>query len=193
MRSTVPTNVPKNSFDWLQTVSSKILVLFGWKVTGEFPNQKKFILVVAPHTSNWDFIIAMLVMMTLNIKVTFMGKHSIFIGPFGRLLKRLGGVPIERDHPHGIVGQMVSLFAKKEQMILGLAPEGTRSKTVEWKKGFLYIAKQADVPVVPIGLDFSKKEILIMPPQQIKDDIDRSLVEIKALYHHVCAKNPHLV
>jgi len=162
-------------------------------VSGSLPNKQKFVVIVAPHTSNWDFIVAILVMLALNIKVTFMGKKSIFVGPLRWLLVKLGGVAIDRQHPQGIVGQMVALFKRQEKLVLGLAPEGTRSKTKEWKKGFLYIAQKANVPVIPISLDFNKKVIAILPAQQVSDDVEQSLTNIKALYKDVCAKNPHLV
>ncbi len=189
----IPEELPKANHNLAKKLARKILTVSGWQVVGQFPKEKKFILIVAPHTSNWDFIVAMLVMLALNINVRFMGKKSIFIGPFKWLLESLGGVAIDRQHPHGIVGQMVSLFNNSEKMILGLAPEGTRSKTVEWKKGFLYIANQANVPVIPISLDFAKKEVEILPQHQVCHDIDKSLTQIKSLYSQVCAKNPHLV
>jgi len=171
----------------------KTLSLFGWKITGNFPQEKKFILIVAPHTSNWDFIISMLVMLSLNLKITFMGKKSIFIGPFKWLLTKLGGIAIDRAHSQGVAGQMVSLFEQQEKMILGLSPEGTRSKTTQWKTGFLVIAKKAKVPVVPIRLDFLKKEVEILPMYQVNKDIDEALLDIKSKFDGVCAKNPQLV
>ncbi len=189
----VPAQLARNNFVIAAWFAQKCLAFFNWRVVGRFPEQQKFVLIVAPHTSNWDFIVAILVMLALDIRVTFLGKDSIFIGPFKWLLEKLGGVGVERSHPHGVVGQMISLFASRKKMILGLAPEGTRSKTLEWKKGFLHIAKQANVPVVPISLDFSKKEVAIMPAQQVTDDLDASLQQIKALYQGVCAKKPHLV
>lgn len=193
MFENIPQELPKAQFNLTKKLARKILTVSGWHVIGQFPKEKKFILIVAPHTSNWDFIISMLVMLALNIKVTFLGKNSIFVGPLKWLLESLGGVAIDRQHPHGIVGQMVSLFNQSDKMILGLSPEGTRSKTIEWKKGFLYIAQQANVPVIPITLDFAKKEVGILPQQQVSNDIDKSLAEIKSLYRQVCAKNPHLV
>jgi len=186
-------NVPQTKYYYLSAFARKVLKAIGWQVTGTFPEEKKFILAVAPHTSNWDFIIAMLVVLALNLKVTFLGKKSIFVGPLKWLLEKLGGVGIDREHPHGVVGQMVELFNQREKMVIGLSPEGTRSKTKEWKKGFLYIAQQANVPVVPISLDFRKKEISILAPEVISEDIDDALKHIKSLFNDVCAKNPHLV
>lgn len=189
----VPRDLPRHNFTLVKPIAAQCLKFIGWKVRGKFPEQKKIILIVAPHTSNWDFFIAMLVMFALDIKVTFLGKHTIFVWPVNRLLRSLGGVPIERSSSHGVVKQMSNLFEEREQMILGLAPEGTRSKTRDWKRGFLHIALASNVPVVPISLDFKKKEVEIKPAQVVSSDMDASLAKIKALYSDVCAKNPHLV
>lgn len=189
----LPACVPQTQYRFLSFLAEKILSLMGWNIAGHFPQKSKFILAVAPHTSNWDFIISMLVMLALNLKVTFMGKSSIFIWPVKRLLIKLGGVAIERNHPNGIVGQMVSLFNERHSMVLGLSPEGTRSKTKEWKTGFLIIANKANVPIIPISLDFQKKEVEIYNEFYVDKDIKQALKEVKDIYAGVCAKNPHLV
>jgi 1-acyl-sn-glycerol-3-phosphate acyltransferase len=191
--SKVPDDVPQTHYKLIQKSAGILLSALGWKITGRFPQEKKFILIVAPHTSNWDFIISMLVMLSLNLKVTFLGKKSIFIGPFKWLLIKLGGVAIDRTHHQGVAGQMVKLFKQREKMILGLSPEGTRSKINQWKTGFLVIAKKANVPIVPIRLDFAKKEVEILPIYQVDKDIDEALIEIKDKFVDVCAKNPQLV
>ena len=185
--------MPRTNHRVINRIARKILSLCGWKIKGELPEQKKFILAVAPHTSNWDFLIGIAVMLTLNLKLSFLGKDSIFIGPFGTLLRNLGGIAVERTHRHGVVGQMVEEFNQREQMILGLAPEGTRRKTKQWKTGFLIIAQQAKVPVLPVSLDFSKREVNIMPSQTITEDIEQELVHFKRHFENVCAKNPHSV
>lgn len=189
----VPPSLPKHEFKLMQRSAQYVLNCWGWKITGQFPNKKKLLIIVAPHTSNWDFIISMLVMFALNLRISFMGKSNIFIWPLSKLLKAWGGIAIDRSHPHGTVGQMTQLFQEREQLVLGLAPEGTRSKTVQWKKGFLHIALKSNTPIVPVSLDFKKKEVAIMPAQIVSSDIDGSLEQIKALYQGVCAKNPHLV
>ncbi|MCO4800016.1 MAG: 1-acyl-sn-glycerol-3-phosphate acyltransferase [Colwelliaceae bacterium] len=189
----IPTCIPQTQYRFLRFLAEKSLALTGWNITGRFPQKSKFILAVAPHTSNWDFIISMLVMLALNLKVTFMGKSSIFVWPVKGLLIKLGGVAIERNHPNGIVGQMVSLFNDRHCMVLGLSPEGTRSKTKEWKTGFLIIASKANVPIVPISLDFKKKEVKINNEYYVGNDIDQALIEVKGVFADVCAKNPHLV
>jgi len=189
----VPSCVPRTQYKIFKVIAQKALSLSGWRITGEIPEQKKFILAVAPHTSNWDFFLGIAVMISLNLKVTFLGKKSIFIWPVGYLLRRLGGIAIDRKHRHGVVGQMVDVFNQQDAMILGLAPEGTRSKTRQWKTGFLHIAQQAQVPIVPVGLDFKKKEIKLMPAVLINSDIENELLRFKHLFNDVCAKNPQSV
>jgi 1-acyl-sn-glycerol-3-phosphate acyltransferase len=185
--------VPRLPHSFIQVIAGKLLSLMKWQVNGEIPNNKKFILAVAPHTSNWDFIIAVLVMLTLRLKVTFLGKNSIFIGPFGRILRKLGGLPVERSCPNGVVGQLVYAFEHTDSMVLGLAPEGTRSKTSQWKTGFLIIAQQANIPVVPVSLDFAKKQVSFLPARIIGDNITQELSLFKQQFNQVCAKNPQSV
>jgi len=132
-------------------------------------------------------------MLALNLKVKFMGKKAIFIWPFKTLLEKLGGIAIERSAQHGVVEQMVEQFEQSEQLVLALAPEGTRRKTKRWKSGFLHIAHQANVPVIPVSLDFAKKEVLFHQGMIISDDIDAELVIFKQQFTHVCAKNPQAV
>lgn len=189
----IPSEIPQTNYQLVSALANKLLTLFGWRIIGNFPRESKFILAVAPHTSNWDFIVSVLVMLTLNLKVTFMGKKSIFVWPLKWFLVKIGGVAIDRKHPQGVVGQMVDVFNQSERMILGLSPEGTRSKTKQWKTGFIIIAQQAKVPIVPISLDFKKKEVEIHSPYSVKDDIEQALNEVKAKFVDVCAKNPHLV
>ncbi len=190
----VPEHIPKRQSKSLQAIGNFVLKCLGWSVQGQLPEQhKKLILSVAPHTSNWDFVVAIAVMLSLDIKVTFLGKNSIFKGIFGKWLTSLGGVGIDRAHRHGVVGQMVERFAAQEYMLLALAPEGTRSKTKEWKTGFLHMAKQAQVPIVPVGLDYKKKQVLFLPHHFVVGEIEEELIAVKAMYTPFCAKNPHLV
>lgn len=189
----VPDCIPRSRGKFSAWLGKSILRLLGWKITGEIPAQRKMILAVAPHTSNWDFILGVAAMLMLNLKVKFMGKDAIFVWPIKGLLIKLGGIAIDRSSRHGIVGQMVQEFKQQDQMILGLAPEGTRSKITEWKTGFLHIAHQADVPVVPVSLDYSRKEICFHSASIISDDIPSELQRIKAVYRGACAKNPQAV
>ena len=190
---TVPACIPRRNYGVLRRLASKALVLNGWTVCGELPEQPKLILAVAPHTSNWDFFLGIAAMFSLNIKVSFFGKASIFRWPVKSLLTAIGGIAVDRSHSHGVVGQIVEEFKRNDNFILGLAPEGTRSKTLEWKTGFLQIAKQANVPVVPVSFDFAKKEIRFHPACAITGEIKQELVEFKQVFSNVCAKNPQAV
>ncbi|MFT6895745.1 MAG: 1-acyl-sn-glycerol-3-phosphate acyltransferase [Paraglaciecola sp.] len=150
-------NTPKLSEDLprignavIYRLGRTILHLLGWKFVGEFPAYKKMIVAVAPHTSNWDFVIGIAVAFTLRLKISFFGMGTLFIPPFDLLLRRWGGIPIERSKSQGVVEQMVQKIR---------AAEGTRSKQENWKTGFLHIAHKADVPVFLVAFDYKKKQI----------------------------------
>ncbi len=189
----VPDCIPRRNYGVLRSLAHYVLHKCGWAITGTLPQQPKFIFAVAPHTSNWDFFVAIAVMFSLNLKVSFLGKTSIFRWPIKSLLTALGGIAVDRSHCHGVVEQIVQAFKTNEQFVLGLAPEGTRSKTAEWKSGFLHIAKQAKVPVVPVSIDFVKREVRFHPAVIISADIKQELVAFKQVFSDVCAKNPQAV
>lgn len=174
-------------------IGSWFLKFSGWTIAGEFPNTPKFIAVVAPHTSNWDFFIALALRLHLGIKAKFLGKHSIFVGPIGTLLRACGGIPVDRRSPQGIVKQAAEAFSKNKNFILGIAPEGTRKQTAQWKSGFMRIALAAKVPVVPMALDYRNKTFVVMPAQTIEADTKQELERIKAMYEKNMAKYPEKV
>jgi len=189
----VPSSVPTVHRAIGQRLGRGVLFLLGWKIVGKIPEHSKAIYAVAPHTSNWDFVIGIAVMLSLNLKLKFMGKDAIFIWPFKGYLQYLGGIPINRREKHGVVEQIVNQFEQSEQLILALSPEGTRSKTKEWKTGFLAIAHQANVPVVSISFHFDKKEVRFGEVSFINEDIPNELIRIKHNFSSACAKNPQLV
>ncbi|WP_235839698.1 1-acyl-sn-glycerol-3-phosphate acyltransferase [Cognaticolwellia mytili] len=189
----VPDCIPTRKYGVLHSMAKKILTWCGWTIKGELPAQSKMIVAVAPHTSNWDFFIGIAAMFSLQLKVSFLGKASIFRWPVKSILAAIGGIAVDRNNRHGVVGQIVQEVARNDKFILGLAPEGTRSKTIEWKTGFLHIAKQANIPVVPVSFDFVKKEIFFHPAVYISGDIKQELVEFKQVFTDVCAKNPQAV
>ncbi|WP_105253307.1 1-acyl-sn-glycerol-3-phosphate acyltransferase [Pseudoalteromonas sp. T1lg75] len=186
----IPANIPRTHSRFGRWLGTKVLNWFGWQVVGEFPEQGKFVAAVAPHTSNWDFVIAIAVKMHLQVRIRFLGKHSIFVWPLAPLLRKWGGIPVDRRSSHGVVAQVKTLFDNSDALILGLAPEGTRKYTPQWKSGFLHIAKAAKVPVVPMALDYSKKQFVIMAPLEVGEDIDATLVQVQALFPAEMAKYP---
>ncbi|WP_260679280.1 lysophospholipid acyltransferase family protein [Thalassomonas sp. M1454] len=186
----IPDKLPRTNSKLSAWLAQKILKLSGWKVVGELPNEAKVIMAVAPHTSNWDFILGILVKFSFNLKVSFLGKSSIFIWPFSLWLKSVGGIAVDRSNAHGVVGQIVNEFNNQSQLILGIAPEGTRSKVTKWKTGFLQIAQQANIPVVPVQLDFKHKQVMFFTKRMVSTDIDKELADIQSLFSPHCAKKP---
>jgi 1-acyl-sn-glycerol-3-phosphate acyltransferase len=190
---TIPDCIPTARGELSSHIGLAILNILGWQVIGELPKKAKFVVAVAPHTSNWDFVVTIATMLAMNLRVRFMGKKAIFIWPFKSILKSWGGIAIDRNVKHGVVEQMVQQFKQNDQLILGIAPEGTRGKTHEWKSGFLHIAFQANVPVVPLSLDFAHKQLKFHPAVDISEDIDGELASFKNNFLDVCAKNPQAV
>ncbi|WP_299076979.1 1-acyl-sn-glycerol-3-phosphate acyltransferase [uncultured Paraglaciecola sp.] len=172
---------------WLGT---SVLRMLGWRYSGAFPCCPKMILAIAPHTSNWDFVIGVGVAFNLRLKISFFGKHSIFIPPFDRLLRHFGGIPIERSSKHGVVDNMAKSMRDADSMILCLAPEGTRSPISPWKTGFLHIAHKANVPVFLVAFDYKKKLIEFGPMHNISDNTQHELNRIYRHFENVPGKYP---
>lgn len=185
--------IPRLGNRFSQFLGMTVLRLMGWRFEGNFPAHKKMVLAVAPHTSNWDFVIGLAVAFSLKLKISFFGKHSIFIPPFDRLLRRWGGIPIERSKAHGVVTQITNKINSTDKMILCLSPEGTRSRIEKWKTGFLHIAHKADVPVFLVAFDYQKKKIIFGPDKKISADIDSELLNVYSFYANVQAKFPDKV
>lgn len=171
-------------------LARQLMRLLGWRFAGAVPNLPKMVIIGAPHTSNWDWPLAMVALLVLGIRVWWMGKHTFVDGPLRPLLRRMGGVPINRTRAHGVVAQMVDEFAAREQFLLGLSPEGTRSYVPRWKMGFYHIARQANVPIVPISLDYGRRLIGIGPAIDAAEEETAVLAQIEQFYHGVTGKNP---
>jgi len=157
----------------------------GWDFEGEIPDVAKAVLIVAPHTSNWDFFIGVAAMFALGIRVKFLGKHTLFAGPLGPVMRWLGGIPVDRRTPRGVVTATVDLFAESEQMILGVAPEGTRSKVERWKTGFYHVAHDARVPIVPIAFDYPRQRVRIGDRFDTTGDTEGDLRTLESFYRDV--------
>lgn len=162
----------------------------GWRVVGEMPDIAKAIVPVAPHTSNWDFFIGMFSMLALGIRLSFLGKHQIFRFPVRGILTWLGGIPVNRANANGVVADITKAFLERERLILALSPEGTRKKVIEWRLGFLYMARDAQVPLIPVALDFSRREVRIGQAIQVNEDIAVTLAEVKHFTGQARGKYP---
>ncbi len=186
----VPEALPRQGPSWLAAVARWGFKHRGWTATGEMVNEPKAILAVAPHTSNWDFFIGLFVLFALKIKVSFFGKHTIFVPPLGWLMRKLGGIPIERSRAHGVVEGISASIGEQDKMLLALAPEGTRKGIFPWKSGFLHIARQARIPVQLIGLDYTKKQVVFGPVITQIDDVGEQMQKIYTFYANVAGKYP---
>lgn len=167
-----------------------LLNLLGWKVKVELPDTKKFVVVAAPHTSNWDFPLGILAAKAVNLEVNWIGKHTIFHWPFGWFFRALGGTPVDRSRKLDLIRQLKDLFEQSQSLVFALAPEGTRSKTDHWKTGFYHIARAAGVPIALAYLDFGKKEVGIGRSFYPSDDIDADFELIREFYKDKRGKNP---
>jgi 1-acyl-sn-glycerol-3-phosphate acyltransferase len=159
-----------------------ILSAFGWStIYVPFP-EPRGVLVVYPHTSNWDFVIGMLYRLGRGVPVHWLGKHSLFRWPFGGLLRRLGGIPVDRRAPRGAIRSIADEFERRDFMWIGLAPEGTRSHTDHWKSGFYQIALAAKVSCGLGFIDYPTKTLGITAYIQFTGDVEEDLAKIRAFY-----------
>lgn len=166
----------------------------GWSVAGAFPKEeKKYIIAVAPHTSNWDFPIGVMARSILHLqRARFLGKDSLFKPPFGWFFRWLGGYPVDRSNKHDMVQQVINIFNNHQEFILALAPEGTRKKVDKLRTGFYYIALGAKVPIIPCGFDFATKQIVIGNALMPSADIDKDIKQLIGFYSKIKGKNPGL-
>ena len=166
MRLNIPVlgcQVPQRGNSITRTLSITLMRLTGWRFEGTIPDIPKFVLIVAPHTSNWDFCVGIMAMFALNLRGTFLGKDTLFRWPLGIVMRWLGGVPVDRYSPHNIVEQTVAHFQRRPQMVLALSPEGTRKKLNGWRSGFYFVARGAGVPILPVAFDYPHKTIRMLP------------------------------
>ena len=163
-------------------ISRLILKSLGWQTEFIIPATEKYLVIGYPHTSNWDFPMGLLCMWSHNIRFNWVAKHTIFIGPVGYLFQRMGGIPVNRRVSTGFINRVVELYHTNERMILGIMPEGTRSKTDYWKTGFYHIALQADVPLVLAYVDYRKKQIGLGKVMKLSGDMQADLAIIRDFY-----------
>ena len=174
----------------LQFLASAFLKLFGWDAVQGLPKFKKYVLIGAPHTSNWDFVLAMLVALAIGLRFKWLGKHTLFKNPFGYVLKFFGGIPIDRTIHSSVIERVAEMFNNSERLVIAITPEGTRSKTEFWKSGFYYIALNAKVPVAFAFLDYENKKIGVGDHFIPCGDIDADMQIIRNFYSGIKGKRP---
>ncbi len=181
------TPVLKTLFRWFSIVALKIT---GWRAQGPLPPIPKFVLVGAPHTSNWDLPYTLFIIFVLRGKIYWLGKESLFRRPFKGFFKWLGGIPIDRSKSKNIVAQTIQQFHQNEKLVLTIAPAGTRKRVTKWKTGFYHIAHGANVPIALGFLDYRRKAGGIGPVIYPTGNIDADMKSIRTFYDNVTAKYP---
>ena len=164
-------------------LSGHILKAFGWKVEVDAPNFDKCLICVAPHTSNWDFILGILAYNSVGRKAGFLMKESWFFFPLGYFFKALGGVPVPRKNKRGsLVEEMVKKFNNSTKLQIAITPEGTRKRTAKWHTGFLQIALQSGIPCLLGAIDAKSKSIMVNKVFYPTGDMDKDMKDIKKFY-----------
>jgi 1-acyl-sn-glycerol-3-phosphate acyltransferase len=184
----------KHSFSvswwFMGLVGRSILRVSGWRIGEPPPDLDRYVLIAAPHTTNWDLVYTLAIGTTLGMRVAWMGKHTLFRGPLGWFLRAMGGLPIDRRSRGDLVQRMAEEFARRETLVLTVPPEGTRSYAKHWKSGFYHIALAAGVPVVLGYLDYAKKQGGFGPAVRLTGDMDADMERIRAFYADKKGKYP---
>jgi 1-acyl-sn-glycerol-3-phosphate acyltransferase len=162
----------------------------GWRVEGAIPDIPKMVLIVAPHTSNWDFLTGLWVKLALHLGARFVAKHTLFRWPMGVFMRWLGGVPVDRSAAGGFAEETARVLRECDRMTLVITPEGTRKRTDRWKSGFYRIATAAGVPILLAGFDYTRKVVFFGPLVQPTGDYEKDLAEIQSRFRADMALKP---
>ena len=182
--------VPRRGNSISRWIGRAMMSSGGWQFEGVVPNEPKFVIIVAPHTSNWDFFVGVAALFSLGFQISFLGKHTLFIWPVGIFMRWLGGIPVERTVKKDRVAATISAFDSADKLILAVAPEGTRKLVTEWKTGFYHVAHGAHVPIIPVAFDYGDKVVRLGAPFWTTGDKDSDILKIKEFYRNVVPKNP---
>lgn len=184
----VPAGYARRNAVVARALGRLMLRLSGWRLEGALADVPKLVIAVAPHTSNWDFVVGVMTLLALDVKISFLGKHTLFRGWFGRWMRSIGGIPVDRSQPHGIVGESVAAFNVAPRMVLAIAPEGTRQLDRGFKTGFLHIAHAANVPVQLAYFDFMHKVVGFGPLVVTSGNVESDLKKILDFFRPIHGK-----
>ncbi len=165
--------------------------ILGWKIEGSFNQSiKKAVVIVVPHTSWHDFFVGLYARRALKTQINYVAKKELFTWPFSYYFKWTGGAALDRTSGQNKVEAIAQIFKEKNEFRLAMAPEGTRKKVDTWRTGFYYIAKEANVPIIPVAFDYGTKTVKIGNPFFISEDIEKDLKELRKFYEGVVGKIP---
>ena len=182
--------VPRVHNRFLYWLGRSILRAWGWRIHMRLPDEPRLIVIAAPHTSNWDFVFGIAAILASGLRFNWYAKHTLFTGPWGGFFRAIGGVPVDRSAPGGVVVQTADLFARSEQLMIALAPEGTRSRVTRWKRGFHHIALAARIPVAVGYIDYDRKQVGIEFLFRPTGDWEADMQPVFEFYRHIRAKRP---
>lgn len=188
--ATIPDRIPRRGSALWRAIGLGVLRLLGWRVEGAVPDVPKLVIAVAPHTSNWDFVVGAAAMFALDLKLSFIGKHTLFVWPFAAVLRWMGGIPVDRSRPHGVVGEAIEGFKQAGPRVLVIAPEGTRKRVERFKTGFLHIARGAGVPVALAALDYGQRCVRLGPAFDPGPDVEADRRKVEAYFAAIRGKHP---
>lgn len=174
-----------------RAIAIVLVKILGWRMAEPGPQVRKAILTGAPHTSNWDFMYMLLAILIWRLDMRWIGKHTLFKGPMGPIMRWLGGIPIDRTSSVNFVDQMIARFNQSEELMVVIAPEGTRAPAERWRSGFYHMAYGANVPIVLTYIDYQKKEIGIMAVETPSGDADSEIARYQAMFKHKPGKHPY--
>lgn len=173
-----------------KNIGRAILRLSGWAFEGPVPAARRYVLIAAPHTSNWDFVYMMAMAWTLGIRLSWMGKASLFVFPIGVLFRALGGLPIRRGLRTNVVEQSAARFSQGSDLVLAVPAEGTRERGTAWRSGFYHIARLAEVPIVLGYLDYARKRGGLGPEVRPSGDVRADMDRVRAFYADKTGRHP---
>jgi 1-acyl-sn-glycerol-3-phosphate acyltransferase len=189
MLGSVGPSVPRSGGVIRSFIGRGTLWLLRWRVAGDIPDEAKVVAIVAPHTSNWDFVVGLAARYALRLDASWLGKHTLFRPPFGWIMRRWGGIAVDRNASHDVVSQTVAAFSSRPRVFLVITPEGTRKRVSRWKTGFWHIARGAGAPIVPIVFDWRDRTIRIHPPYSPSDNVDHDVAELQRIYAGADGRN----
>jgi 1-acyl-sn-glycerol-3-phosphate acyltransferase len=182
--------VPRTHGPLVAAFGRRMLTVAGWKIEGNFPDCPKMMLIVAPHTSNWDFLVGLMAKFALRLECRFIAKESLFWWPLGAFLRRMGGIAIDRAAAGDVVEGAARAYRSRERLVLAITPEGTRARVERWKSGFHRIARAATVPIVLVTFDYKRKLVRLGPAFPATSDYEGDLAAIQSQITAAMAKHP---
>jgi 1-acyl-sn-glycerol-3-phosphate acyltransferase len=186
----LPAEISRRHSALLAFIGRCVLRLTGWRVAGELPRVPRFVAIVAPHTSNWDFVIGVFVMFALDLRLVWLGKDSLFRTPLGPWLRAIGGRPVKRTTSEGAVAGIAATLLAEPRFILALAPEGTRRRVTQWRTGYYRIAEATGVPILAVAFDWGRRRIVLGEVLHPTGAIERDVARLQRFYRADMARFP---